>query len=466
MTRKDLTAPEAEAALVGAALLDPVAFTALDVSPAHFHDAQLAIIWEAGRDLTASGGGLTPYDTTAIEAELVRRGAAIPFARLSDCLAACKTSAYAGEYARVVRDMAGRRAALGVLQRAAQAVYARDGTWGDDLTGLAEQLVQLATPRPARQPRKTSWTVTELMATEFPDPPWAVPDILPVGLSILAGRPKIGKSWLALQMAHAVATGGMVLDRKAAAGRVLFVALEDSPRRLKDRLIRQRAPSTADLRFELHWRHFPNGGLGDLYRAIEREGYTFVVIDTLPRALGRADQQDIGDMTGLVGDLQDYAQQHDVAILCIDHHRKPAGFVGDPVDDIMASTAKSAVADAALGLWKEQGKRGAVLKVIGRDLDWLELALTWDNVTCCWQLEGTVEEVALRGRKTDVLAALKAAYPEARTVSEIAASTKLDAGNLSRILADLVNDGLIDRLTRQGRRVPYTLSKLGQEVVQ
>ena len=86
-----------------------------------------------------------------------------------------------------------------------------------------------------------------------------------------------------------------------------------------------------------------------------------VVIDTLARALGRADQSDLADMTVLVGDLQTLALEHDAAVLVIDHHRKPSGFVGDPIDDIVGSTAKSAVADAALGLFKEQGKAGAVL---------------------------------------------------------------------------------------------------------
>ena len=60
---------------------------------------------------------------------------------------------------------------------------------------------------------------------------------------------------------------------------------------------------------------------------------------------------------------------HDLAIIAIDHHRKPAGMIADPIDDIVGSTAKSAGGpDAALGLYKEQGKAGAVLKVTGRDI--------------------------------------------------------------------------------------------------
>lgn len=53
-------------------------------------------------------------------------------------------------------------------------------------------------------------------------------DVLPaVGVSILAGRPKEGKSRLALQMSIAVASGVKVLGRFATKpGRVLYLGLE------------------------------------------------------------------------------------------------------------------------------------------------------------------------------------------------------------------------------------------------
>jgi hypothetical protein len=52
------------------------------------------------------------------------------------------------------------------------------------------------------QNKKTRWTIGELAAADFPAPKWAVPGIIPVGLTFLAGRPKLGKSWLALQVAE------------------------------------------------------------------------------------------------------------------------------------------------------------------------------------------------------------------------------------------------------------------------
>src|SRR5690606_9258812 len=80
-------------------------------------------------------------------------------------------------------------------------------------------------------------TAQELMTRQFPPPRWAIPDLLPEGLTVLAGKPKCGKSWLALNIAFAVASGGQALGYiNVQKGEVLYLALEDSPRRLQGRL--------------------------------------------------------------------------------------------------------------------------------------------------------------------------------------------------------------------------------------
>lgn len=62
---------------------------------------------------------------------------------------------------------------------------------------------------------------------------------------MLAGRPKLGKSWLALQLAQASACGGKVFEQSVEPGPVLYIALEDSERRLQQRLQLQGWPATA-----------------------------------------------------------------------------------------------------------------------------------------------------------------------------------------------------------------------------
>lgn len=79
------------------------------------------------------------------------------------------------------------------------------------------------------------WTAKELAETDFPEPTWLIPGILPeCGLVLLAGKPKVGKSWLALNMACELSNGGAVCGIPAEkAVKTLYLALEDTPRRLK-----------------------------------------------------------------------------------------------------------------------------------------------------------------------------------------------------------------------------------------
>jgi len=306
---------------------------------------------------------------------------------------------------------------------------------------------------------KAAWTAAELLAATFPEPTWAVPDLLPTGYSNLAGRPKVGKSWWALQVAAAVGTGGRVFDRKVTPGKVLFLALEDSPRRLKKRLEAQHIPETAAITFRTSWPAFPDGGLAELQDEIEAGRYTMVILDTLSRLLGKADQNDVAEMTMILGNLQRIAQLYDMTILALDHTRKATGLLSSPLDDVLGSTAKTAVADATLVLVREQGRHGATLKVVGRDLDETEMALEWDALTCCWQLLGEAGEVRKDTVQAEVIDAIRDLEDmgELPTTTRIAQHVGRNKGNVSRQLAELVRGGHVLKDARVGRQQPYRL---------
>jgi hypothetical protein len=317
----------------------------------------------------------------------------------------------------------------------------------------------LAPPEPDGLPAlRTRWTATELLSTEFPEPRWAVPDLIPVGLTVLGGRPKVGKSWLALQIAHAVGTpdGGMVLGVKVEPGKVLYLALEDSPRRLKKRMEAQHV-TTADIVFHTGWPYFSEGGLSDLQTEVTTGDYKLVVIDTFAKALGRGDQNDVSEMTVIIGTLQRMAQISNIAVLLIDHHRKVNGFETSPIDDILGSTAKAAIADGALGLYREQGKHGATLKVTGRDVEEKELALTWDVDYCCWQSLGDASEVRKDTLQADIITTIQALQEDGKTptTARIAKFLKQRDSNVSAALGELLNAGKVRKGAKVGREVPY-----------
>jgi len=321
---------------------------------------------------------------------------------------------------------------------------------------------------PAGPSRKSSYTMAELAAAIFPQPKWAVPGIIPVGLSFLAGRPKLGKSWLGLQIAHAVGTGGNAFGVRVDQGKALYLALEDNPRRLKERAEKQRIPANAQIIFETSWLPFSNGGLVDLQNCILGYGFSLVVIDTLSRALGPSDQQDLALMTGLLGNLQQIALTYEIAILAIDHHRKSNGMEQNPIDDILGSTAKAAVADAAFGLYREQGKQGATLKITGRDVEERELALEWDPVLCCWISLGNAGDVRADSQKAEILRAMRELKEDGQlaTTTRIANLINADKGNVSHLLSNLIAAGKIRKGSKVGKETPYELIEETKKVAQ
>ena len=131
------------------------------------------------------------------------------------------------EYGRIVKEKSRKRDALELASRIAKLASSR--TFDQDLdqaiselTGLQSKSIQPATRS------KHSWTVAELLDTEFPEPKWSIPDLIPEGLTIIGGRPKVGKSWLLLQASIAVGSGGMFFGKRVERGIVLYVAFEES----------------------------------------------------------------------------------------------------------------------------------------------------------------------------------------------------------------------------------------------
>jgi AAA domain len=97
---------------------------------------------------------------------------------------------------------------------------------------------------------------------------------------------------------------------------VLYLALEDNTRRLQRRLQLQHWPADARATFYFAWKPLDHGGLGALQAEISDQRYRLIVIDTLSRAFsGTRNQNDIGEMTEVLGSLQRLALDHGGAIL-------------------------------------------------------------------------------------------------------------------------------------------------------
>ena len=263
--------------------------------------------------------------------------------------------------ARLVRDTAERRCIISGATEQARKAF--------DLN--------IPLPNPPRL-LKTHWTLEELAAAEFPEPKGPIPWIIPVGLTVLGERPKRGKSWCMLQAASALGLGVKFLDHDLHLGKVLYYALENSARRLKERARKLGilgGPGLVDFVMKLAPLHL--GGLATVEQAARHGGFEMIVIDTIRRAMPGKDFNKDGTLfDDILGKLQTLAQQCNLAIVVVLHTRKSgAGFDPDPVDDVLGSTGLTASADCVLALYTEQGKKGAVLKGRGRDLN--DMISTW-----------------------------------------------------------------------------------------
>src|SRR5215211_3505670 len=269
------------------------------------------------------------------------------------------------------------------------------------------------------------FTAANLMEEELPPVRWVVPDILPEGVTFLAGKPKMGKSWMGLDLGLAIATGGVALGAKRVEqGEVLALFLEDkSTRRIQNRtgkLLVDR-PAPENLHITNEWPRLDEGGaeLLDDWVAIHPNA-RLVIVDTLamlkPRANGRRTQYD--EDRDAVDPLGPIAADHNVAILLVHHLREAES--EDPLDMIHGSAGLTGGVDGALVLKRKRGQADAYLHVDGRDIENpAELALKWDADTVSWTVVGDAEEYRLSQSRAEVIAVLEKSG-EPMTPTEVA----------------------------------------------
>ena len=317
-------------------------------------------------------------------------------------------------------------------------------------------LLAAAKVQPPDDPGKL-WTAADLLSHSFPEPNWAVPNLIPAGLNILAGRPKIGKSWLVLQTAIAAGSGGMVLGERVERRNVLYLALEDSQRRLQERLRLQSCPPGASIEFITQWPALIESGLEHLQKLIEKNGYGLVIVDTLARWAGLRKLEDEQLVTQRLSELQRYATQRNLTVLLVDHHRKAgASSVTDVIDDVMGATSKTGMADAALGLYRQRGQQGAELKITGRDVLDRELAVTFDHQTMCWQLLGDAAGVKANTLQGEILESLAESFSGECTATDLARYLNRDRSNVRKEMIELAARGRLIKVDqKQGREVRF-----------
>lgn len=318
-------------------------------------------------------------------------------------------------------------------------------------------------------PSLSTYTVKELYEMQLPDPVWIVEDYLPEGLAILAGKAKVGKSWLAMQLAHCVASGQPFLGKPVMQGACLYLALEDSRRRLQARAHAQGWAADLpvilynliDFRREIGALDERGADLLSLHAL--QHGCRLVVIDTLSRAMPM-DQQDVTTVTAALTPLQEIAQRSACAVVLIDHHNKMSNFNPNVITDILGSTAKGAVADTAWGLYRQPGKREGMLGMTGRDIEEHSLAMAFDQESKSWLCSGESAQVEHTTREQEILETLSDL--DMASLTEISKHTGQDISNTSRCIANLMLNGLVYKVRHPTKPHRYLFQLAAPDVEQ
>jgi len=289
----------------------------------------------------------------------------------------------------------------------------------------------------------------QLAEMELPEPVWVVPGILPEGLSILAGPPKVGKSWLALSVSLAVAHGGTALGSiDVDPGSVIYLGLEDTLRRLQNRLkmlSEDGVPFPENLFFRTEAPRTDEGLLDLLNVSLDQKtDCRLIVIDTLarirpPRRQG-ADVY-LGDSV-FAASLQKIASERSLGLTAVHHTRKAQA--DDFVEEVSGSFGLTGTADTVLLLRRSRSEATATLHITGRDIDERDLALDFDKTRGQWRILGDADKWALTPERRKILEALEKS-PESMTPKEIYEETGIPYESVKQLLGKMLDSGGIKK---------------------
>jgi hypothetical protein len=291
-------------------------------------------------------------------------------------------------------------------------------------------------------------TAGALQTKHFPAATWVIPGLLPQGAIIFGGRPKLGKSWLALDNAVAVAEGGVTLGKQCVAGDVLYAALEDTQRRLKSRMgiIRAGAAWPCALSFICELPRADEGGV-EIVRSwiVQAANPRLVIIDTLAKVRpgkGRDEGSYDADYKA-VTIWKALADEFNIAIVLVHHVRKMVA--EDPLEMISGTNGLTGAADAIIIL--NRTSQGCTLAGRGRDLQEFELAVKFDTDVCRWSELGNSADVQRSSARSGILALLQLSE-KPMSPTDIAIAVQADNNSVRQLLFKMVEAGEIEKVGR------------------
>ncbi|GAC1466021.1 MAG: hypothetical protein PVSMB2_33050 [Ktedonobacteraceae bacterium] len=278
------------------------------------------------------------------------------------------------------------------------------------------------------------------MDTPQPETQWLIPNLLPIGLTLLYGQPRIGKSWLTLHLALSIALGTPALDQlPTTQADVLYLGLQETQQRMciRTRKLLHTRPAPENFIWANQW--LTSASTNDHIVAFDlwlttHPRIRLLVIDSLqqlsPTPAGSAAQQDLA----LLHQLKVLADDHHIAILVTN---QPATTPKRNTLNEYIHDPSCAIADAILVLKRDRGQAEATLHVTGTDLPDQELALLLPTHTMSWTLLGPVSDHRLSQERQDILALLQEYRNGPLRPKEIASILHKDVRAVTKLLFDM-----------------------------
>ena len=325
----------------------------------------------------------------------------------------------------------------------------RELNTAEDLKALPGQNVAAtaqASPRSSPKPLKAH-SAFEVYNSSFKEPEPIIDRLLFAGLTIFVARPKVGKSWFALQIAIAIANSTMLAGclRVRKPGKVLYLALEESQARTAPRLRKLTGPGDFlnDIAIVYQADALMAGGAAQIDAHLTENPCVLVVIDTffaISKQAGRKDLDILQSDYNTINVLREICEKHGCGMLLIHHARKAEG---DGVDVVLGTSGISAACDAIWSL-KKTPQGDAFLTVRGREMEEVIYGMRFDNADPFgWRITGTGEEATLSTERRDILDLLRNEGPQVPKM--IATLLKKNANTIRRLLQKLVKDGFVTK---------------------
>jgi hypothetical protein len=256
----------------------------------------------------------------------------------------------------------------------------------------------------------TGIDMVKLRTENIPPLQFAIRPILPEGLTLFCGRAKSMKSWTMLLISYAVQNGLKFMDYETVQGDCLYLGLEDSKRRLKDRELKLKLNNLTPPTIDVEAPYLDYGLEESLQTFIDSvPNPRLICIDTLARVKNRTGFNKSGTAydhdNEMLRNIQKLAITNGVSIVLVSHLNKaPQDYA---FDKITGSTGLQGICDA---MWLiERGEHGSQSTFIGRGRDIMdfEYSLNWNNETWRYDYVGNLQEVNLNDNRNEVLAVMK-----------------------------------------------------------